>query len=210
MVNIKQLINYDGSIIKENLKMSKIKILAIVGKSGSGKDSILKYLKQYAGNKINYIVSSTTRPPREGEVDGINYHYLEHDDFLKLIEEDKIVEMSVFRDWCYGTTLDALDPNKVNIGGFDPMRLDILSDNFQIDLKTILITASDKERLLRSLNRENDPDVKEIIRRYQADEEDFKYIHIDHEVIEIPNHDGDLIKAGLEILNIVDEWGRTD
>lgn len=190
--------------------MSKIKILAIVGKSGSGKDSILKYLKQYAGNKINYIVSSTTRPPREGEVDGINYHYLEHDDFLKLIEEDKIVEMSVFRDWCYGTTLDALDPNKVNIGGFDPMRLDILSDNFQIDLKTILITASDKERLLRSLNRENDPDVKEIIRRYQADEEDFKYIHIDHEVIEIPNHDGDLTKAGLEILNIVDEWGRTD
>lgn len=190
--------------------MNKIKILAIVGKSGSGKDSILKYLRQYSGDKFNYIVSSTTRPPREGEVEGVNYHYLEHDDFLKLIEYDKIVEMSVFRDWCYGTTLDALDPTKVNIGGFDPMRLDVLSDNFQIDLKIVLITASDKERLLRSLNRENDPDVKEIIRRYQADEEDFKYIHIDHEVIEIPNHDSDLTKAGLEILHIVDEWGKID
>ena len=184
----------------------KIKVLAIVGKSGSGKDSVLKCLKMYPADNINYIISSTTRPPREGEVDGIHYHFLKHDDFLRLIEEDKIVEMSVFRDWCYGTTLDSLDPNKVNIGGFDPMRIDVLSDNFQIDLKVVLISATDKERLLRSLNRETDPDVKEIIRRYQADDEDFKYIHIDHEVIEIPNHDGDLPKVCQRILDIVADW----
>lgn len=190
--------------------MNKIKILAIVGKSGSGKDSVLKCLKMYPSENIHYIVSSTTRPPREGEVDGVNYHFLEHDDFLKLIEEDKIVEMSVFRDWCYGTTLDALDFNKINIGAFDPMRLDILSDNFQIDLKIVLITASDKERLLRQLNREEQPDVKEIIRRYQADDEDFKYIHIDHEVIEIQNHDGWMVHVCQCILDIVDEWGKID
>ena len=126
-----------------------IKVLAIVGKSGAGKDYILKCLKMCPMDKVNYIVSSTTRPPREGEIDGVHYHFLQHDDFIKLMEENKIVEMSVFRDWCYGTTLDALDPNKINIGTFDPMRLDVLSDNYQIDLKTILITASDKERLLR-------------------------------------------------------------
>jgi hypothetical protein len=63
---------------------------------------------------------------------------------------------------------------------------------------------------MRSLNRENDPDVKEIIRRYQADDEDFKHIHIDHEVIEIPNHDGELTKVGLKILNIVAEWDHID
>ena len=56
------------------------------------------------------------------------------------------------------------------------------------------------------MNRETDPDVKEIIRRYQADDEDFKYIHIDHEVIEIPNHDGDLPKVCQRILDIVADW----
>ena len=190
--------------------MNKIKILAIVGKSGAGKDYILKCLKMCPMDKINYIVSSTTRPPREGEVDGVNYHFLEHDDFIKLIEEDKIVEMSVFRDWCYGTTLDALDPNKINIGTFDPMRLDVLSDNYQIDLKTILITASDKERLLRQLNREEQPDVKEIIRRYQADDEDFKYIHTDHDIIEIQNHDGWWSYVCDCIQDVVEEWAKFD
>ena len=129
--------------------MNKIKILAIVGKSGAGKDYILKCLKMCPTDKINYIVSSTTRPPREDEVDGVHYHFLQHDDFIKLMEEDKIVEMSVFNDWCYGTTIDSLDVDKINIGCFDPMRLDILSDDRGIDLKIVYITATDKERLIR-------------------------------------------------------------
>ena len=58
--------------------MNKIKILAIVGKSGAGKDHILKCLKMCPIDKVNYIVSSTTRPPREGEVDGVHYHFLQH------------------------------------------------------------------------------------------------------------------------------------
>lgn len=190
--------------------MNKIKILAIVGKSGSGKDSILKYLRQYSGNKFNYIVSSTTRPLREGEVDGIDYHFIEHDDFINLMDNNQIVEMSVFRDWCYGTSAKDLSTAKINIGGFDPMRIGILADHSSIDLKIVMITATDKERLLRSLNRENDPDVAEIIRRYQADEEDFKHLHHEFDIIEIPNHDGGIDKACQSILDIVNEWGKID
>lgn len=190
--------------------MNKIKILAIIGKSGAGKDSVLKCLKMYPSDDIHYITSSTTRPLREGEVDGIDYHFIDHDDFIDLMENNQIVEMSVFRDWCYGTSVKDLSTAKINIGGFDPMRIGILADHSNIDLKIVMITATDKERLLRSLNRENDPDVAEIIRRYQADEEDFKYLHHEFDIIEIPNHDGGIDKVCQSILDIVDEWGKID
>ena len=53
-----------------------------------------------------------------------------------------------------------------------------------IDLKVYYIWVNDKERLLRQLNREYDPDVKEIIRRYSTDEQDFAHLEdIDFEVI---------------------------
>lgn len=190
--------------------MNKIKILAIVGKSGAGKDYILKCLKMCPIDKINYIVSSTTRPPREDEVDGVHYHFLQHDDFIKLMEEDKIVEMSVFNDWCYGTTIDSLDVDKINIGCFDPMRLDILSDDRGIDLKIVYITATDKERLIRQLTRENSPDVDEILRRYFADNDDFKYLDLDHDIYEIPNHDGEADQVCQKILDIVEHWDNLD
>lgn len=185
---------------------NKVKVLAIIGKSGTGKSSIFKRLKAFSNKNINYIISSTTRPLRQGEVDGVDYHFIEHDDFVDLMEQGKIVEMSVFRDWCYGTCIDAFDPNKINIGCFDPMRVDILADQSEfIDLKIILVTAPDKERLMRQLSREEEPDVQEIIRRYQTDEEDFKYLE---NYIEIKNSNGKIEEACAEILSIVETWDK--
>ena len=189
----------------------KYKILAIIGESGSGKDSILKLFDDNPHSQINRIVSSTTRPPREGEIDGVNYHFLDHDDFISLMEEEKIVEMSVFKDWCYGTCFEDLRSGDIiNIGVFDPTRVETLANSLYIDLKIVLIEATDKERLLRQLTRENNPDVEEIIRRFKTDKEDFKYIKTLYDVIKIPNHDGDLNKAYQKILNIVNNWDKVD
>ena len=129
----------------------KYKILAIIGESGSGKDSILKLFDDNPHLNINRIISSTTRPPREGEINGVNYHFLKHDDFISLIEEEKIVEMSVFKDWCYGTSFEDLrSGNVINIGVFDPARAEILANSLlDIDLKIDLIEATYKERILR-------------------------------------------------------------
>ena len=53
-----------------------------------------------------------------------------------------------------------------------------------IDLTVYYVQASDKERLLRQLKREEDPDVKEIIRRFSADEQDFNDLtDIDYQVL---------------------------
>ena len=151
---------------------NKIKILAIVGESGTGKDTIAKKLCK--NKKYHPIVSTTTRPKREGEIEGINYHFVSPDTFGDLVAKDKMLEATCFNDWFYGTSLDSLDKDKINVGVFNPEGLDILAENSIIDLYVAQIMVNDKIRLMRQLTREKSPNVDEIIRRYNTDKEDFK------------------------------------
>lgn len=163
--------------------MNKIKIVAICGKSAAGKDTLLKeFLK--LDKSIHEIVSCTTRPPREGEIHGINYFFLSNQEFADKIENGEMLEATVFRDWCYGTSLDSLDIENINVGVFNLDGIDILLENPKVDLYIVEVYAPDKLRLLRSLNRESNPDVKEIIRRYEADEKDFEGFDYAHYRVE--------------------------
>ena len=136
--------------------MNKIKIIAICGKSASGKDTLMKEMLKL-DKTLHEIVSCTTRPPREGEVHGKNYFFLTNQQFADRIENGEMLEATVFRDWCYGTSLDTLDANEINVGVFNPSGIYQLRDNPNIDLKVIRIISSDKTRLLRQLVREEKP-----------------------------------------------------
>lgn len=150
----------------------KIKVVALFGKAGAGKDRLLKEL---LGKNSNFheIISCTTRPPREGEVDGVNYHFLSSEAFQKKLGNGDMLEVAIFRGWCYGTMLSALDENKINIGVFNPTGIENITTYDFLDVLPIKVGAAAKTRLLRQLNREQNPDVDEIIRRYGTDEEDF-------------------------------------
>lgn len=84
-----------------------------------------------------------------------------------------MIELTSFNNWVYGTELQALDENKVNVGVFNPNSLDMMLDNPNLDIKVVLIHAEPKTRLIRQLERETWPDIDEIFRRYQADKEMF-------------------------------------
>lgn len=146
-----------------------IKIVALYGKAGAGKDTILRAITQSEGCPYHEIVSCTTRPPREGEIDGVNYHFYSVEDFNKLT----LLERAEFRQWYYGTALENLDPEKVNIGVFNITGINSLMANEQVEVLPIMIDANDRLRLLRQLYREENPDVKEIVRRFGTDEDDF-------------------------------------
>lgn len=154
------------------------KIITISGKAGAGKDTILQEILKISranstGPQLHEIISCTTRPPREGEVDGKNYYFLTHEEFAQKVSDDRMLEATIFNNWCYGTCIDHLREDIVNIGVYNPTGVDSLMDDYEVEVYTILIQASDKVRLIRQLNREVDPNVKEILRRYEADEEDF-------------------------------------
>ena len=75
-----------------------------------------------------------------------------------------------------------------------------------IILKPYWIRCSDKTRLLRSVNRESDPDIHEIIRRFQADEEDFELLDEDKDLTSLWNEtDQDMLKCFHYILDDVEK-----
>lgn len=148
------------------------KIVTLTGKAGSGKDTIMHHVREVLP-ELHEIVSCTTRPPREGEVHGRNYYFLTHEEFAERLNDGTMVEATVFNDWCYGSCLEHMSANGINIGVYNPEGVQILQCMPEVEVYSIFIDASDKTRLLRQLNRENDPDVKEIIRRFKADEDDF-------------------------------------
>jgi guanylate kinase len=61
--------------------MNKYKIIAICGKSAVGKDTMLQGMLEAKGDNVHEVISHTTRPPREGEVDGKHYHFISRTDF---------------------------------------------------------------------------------------------------------------------------------
>ena len=169
------------------MENTRIKLLAIMGKAGSGKDTILNKIisKNLIPNAVP-IVSCTTRPMRDYEKDGKDYHFLTNDEFTQAIFNDEMLEAKVFNEWCYGTRKNDLDPNKINIGVYNPEGVTDLSTNPNIDLCVFYILATDKTRLLRQLNREKDPNVHEIIRRYGTDEADFDMENIKYIIRNCP------------------------
>ena len=184
--------------------MKKYKIIALFGEAGAGKDRVLRTLIDWDQSSLtpqyNEIVSCTTRPKREGEVDGVNYHFLTLKEFQDQAERGDMLETAEFRKWFYGTSLSALDAEKVNIGVFNPTGIRSLLKDPRVDTKVYKIAAPAKTRLLRQLNRENNPDVDEIVRRYQTDCADFQ--NIDFEYEELCNE-----KSG-DLMNIVGQFVR--
>ena len=111
--------------------MSKPIIIAICGKAAAGKSTLARKLVPYLQKKIDktwtvhLIKGCTTRPPREKEIDGIDYWFLSERKFKYLIRHDEFIEYNKFRDWYYGTLKDELiydnnNSNIINIGIFNP------------------------------------------------------------------------------------------
>lgn len=166
--------------------MNKYKIVALFGPAGSGKDYILQHITQTDQYKINLhrLIPYTTRPPREGEKEGIPYHFLSKPE--ELIKQD-LLEFTIFKNWWYGTPISSLDKNKINIGIFNIKALDQLINKDvlnRVDCLPIYIKTFSKIRLLRQLLRENNPDCDEIVRRYLADREDFHNLPFSYKIIE--------------------------
>lgn len=157
----------------------KYKIIALMGKAGSGKDTVLRKLMELYPDKLHEIVSCTTRPPREGEKNGINYYFLTVEEFTEKVLNGDMIEATMFNDWHYGTMKSALDSEKWNIGVFNPDGIRCLQEDRDIELVTYWISACDKTRLIRQLEREENPDIDEIIRRFKTDKEDFNLMEMD-------------------------------
>lgn len=148
----------------------KPKILAIYGMSAAGKDTFLNHISN--NFDVNKILLTTSRPPREKEIDGVDYLFKKKKDILK---SDDFLWPVDYNSWIYAIAKASIKDDKISVGIFNLYWMKkLFEDNDEhFDLMAIEISASDKDRLMRSLRREKNPDCDEICRRFLADKQDF-------------------------------------
>lgn len=174
-------------------------VIALMGEAGSGKDRTMQAVLA-ADPTLHEIISCTTRPMRQGEAHGVNYFYYTPEQFGQKVLDGEMLECTVFNDWFYGTSYDSVRSDGViNIGVFNPTGVESLLARPDCNVLVFWIQTNDKIRLLRQLNREEDPDVKEVVRRFQADYNDFEDIDFSYIGL-INNTPGDLEDNVKEIL----------
>lgn len=158
------------------------KICYIMGKSASGKDSIFKELRSRFP-EYKEIVLYTTRPIREGETEGVEYHFVGEERLLELEREGRVIEQRSYQTkhgiWRYFTADDGqIDLQKYNylvigtLESYANMRKYFGADA----MVPVYVEVEDGERLCRALARERvqkEPKYAEMCRRFLADEEDF-------------------------------------
>ena len=82
-------------------------ILVITAPSGTGKTTIIDIVRKNIGG-VGYSISHTTRRPRQGEVNGQHYYFVDRREFEKMIEADEFVEWAVVYDQLYGTAIPSI------------------------------------------------------------------------------------------------------
>lgn len=159
------------------------KIICLIGKSSSGKDTIYKKLLENENPKLNTIVLYTTRPIRAGEKDGVEYHFVTEEDYEVLKADGRIVEERAYHTrmglWRYFTVWDEsinLERQSYVVIGTLESYEKIRDYVGQDRVLPILIELDDGIRLERALHRERqqkNPKYDEMCRRFLADLEDF-------------------------------------
>lgn len=145
------------------------KLFCILGKSASGKTTIERELEKYGYKRA---ISTTTRSPRDKEVDGIDYYFITKEQFNR----DDFIEIADYCGHYYGLRKCDIDiSNQDMIVVVEPNGYYQLKDYFGKDnVVAIYLEVSDKERILRSLYREPNPNVEVICKRLLNDKDTFK------------------------------------
>lgn len=159
------------------------KLIYLMGKSSSGKDTIYKRLLANKELSLESVVIYTTRPIREGEKDGVEYHFTDEDAMHSLEEKGKVIERRSYHTfhgiWHYFTVddeqFDFERSNRIIIGTLESY-LKTKAYFGEEKMLPIMIDLDDGIRLQRALDREKNqksPKYQEMCRRFLADEEDF-------------------------------------
>ena len=168
-------------------------MIILIGPSASGKTEIAKYL--ISTFSFNKFVTTTTRTPRVGEINDVDYHFINKDKFNDLVSNNKFIEYVNYNDNFYGTTLEEIDDKKVLI--LEPKGLIAFKKLNDPKIVSFYIDASLETRKERMILRQDDP--KEISKRIKNDDAYFESAKKEASFI-IKNNNDTSIKESANII----------
>lgn len=155
----------------------KGKIVVISGPSGVGKGTICKKIMELINAKFS--VSTTTRSPREGEVEGKDYFFVTKDEFKEKIAEGEFLEYNIYNDNYYGTSKKVI-LNMINVGTNALLEIDVngaynIKKKFP-DALLIYIAPPSMEVLRQRLIDRGTEEIDVIENRLKIAEEELKRV----------------------------------
>ena len=188
---------------------SKAKVLIISGPTGSGKNSILEGVLERCNNCAR-LVTATTREPREGEVDGVDYHYISKSEFLKAIDNGDIPEYwhAQDTDRYYGTYLPDLyskaKDGKIVVAQVQAEGIKYFKTHHEA--VSVLVVAGSEEELIGRVTARHpmsDDELQERLDAIHTEMREFEQV-CDYTV---KNENGKLDKAIDEVMQIMHKEG---
>ena len=182
--------------------MKKGLMIVVSGPAGSGKGTVNAHLLK-TGDFV-YSVSATTRAPRPGEVDGLNYHYISREEFLARIESGDMLEYTEYCGNYYGTPRKeaeaVLESGKNLILEIEVEGAHNIKKKFPDAVLIMLLPPSFAVQEARLRGRATETEEK-ILERLARTREEIKVADFYDYVVY--NHDGRDLDAAAEILSIV-------
>ena len=159
------------------------KIFVLMGKSSTGKDTVYKRLRE-SSFEFKNVVIYTTRPMRQGETEGVEYHFVSEETRDNYCQTGKVIERrdynTVYGMWSYFT----VDDGQIDVAGDSKYLVIGTLESYEkfVDyygkeiVVPIYIEVDDRTRIHRAIEREDMqeiPKYSEMCRRFLADEKDF-------------------------------------
>ena len=144
-------------------------MIVLIGESASGKSTIEKELTK---NGLNKIVSYTSRTARQGEINGVDYHYISKSEFERLLSEGFFAEHTIYNGWYYGIAKEDCKDNSCVV--VEPHGLRLLKKIPELNIISFYIKVPEHERLVRIAKRGDN--IMEIFRRIISDQGVFQGI----------------------------------
>lgn len=128
-------------------------LIVISGPSGVGKDSVVNTMKEHKMD-FHFVVTATTRPPREGEINGVDYFFVSKDDFAEMINDDELLEYAIVYNDFKGIPKDQVR-KALETGKDVVMRIDVQGAatirKLCPEALLIFLTTRDEDELSRRL-----------------------------------------------------------
>lgn len=152
-------------------------VILISGPSGTGKTTIVRELIKEFGNELKYSVSYTTREKREGEVEGVDYYFIDEKEFKRKIERGELLEWTFAYGNYYGTPktpiFDWLKQGYNVLFDMDSKGLFHLKKFFD-DLASIFLFPPSWEELEKRLIKRHNNDYETVKKRLEEAKEESK------------------------------------
>jgi len=181
------------------------KLIVISGPSGVGKDTIARKLIETDPDRFYFVVTATTRPPRAGEVHGVDYFFFSNDEFAELIENNELLEYAVVYNDYKGVPKqqirDALSSGRDVIMRVDVQGAATIRKLIPNAISVFLTTETEAE-LVRRLRERKSETAEDLNLRIAAARQEMNRIQeFDYWVV---NAEGRQSRAVREILSVIE------